>query len=304
MAGSRIELSLTESFAKHKRNVLLVSSIVFVLALASPREVKIPGLGTNEAVPGAVAFFLLGCALAYFLLSYWVELLAVRARNLKGTAANDLGDVSEKLLNAISPITMSSDKVTGIISQLLNTTNDISNQYKISDPNHALSNFSGHLDAAKTFVDRIVNPNSKSGQVQSERVSLTLQEINEKMDKSFSSIKSLEQKLDYISQTLSSFEAGYKEEFQIIDKSSRELAGSLNKISSRISRSQRVGFGVLEQGVPIFLSLLALALCVDGAFFGSGGASIIRGYVPAIAESQPVAVPKVGTQSTETRQNP
>lgn len=301
VAEKKLELSLTESFAKHKRNLLFVSSIIAILAVASPVYVKIPGMGTEESVPAPVAYFLLGATLAYFFSSYWVELLAVNARNAQGVADESLEGVSTRLMNAIIPIRSQINQVEEKIKREQSILESLAKSF-------SESNLTKYGDSVKSTISEGLHHFRMSFRDKGEIEAAKMENISGQFDRL---IESAERSLGVLEGQAGGMASELKQLREIhgdivqhldnIDVSSKDLAKRLDTVSDRISRSQRIGFSTLEKAIPTLLAGLAFLACIDGAFFGSSGAAFIRGHIPAIAQSQTDAVPKVGTQSTDNR---
>lgn len=290
LAGDRIELSLTESFAKHKRNVLLICSVIVILAVAGPDKVKIPFSGTDEGVPAAVAYFLLMSALVYFFSTYWIELMAVQARNLEATAGEG-GGLGERLTAALDKVAFEAEQMRGFFPGL----KEMNKRYSET--------------IASTNLYSIVE-SSKSSALELEQKLKSIREVVLKddflsisvshMDVIISSMNELNANISNTAQTMvqlksdngnqiDTIQSQHKvvlRQIKSIGKDVRDLTGKLEKVSSRISRSQRIGFSTLERAIPVGLSLIALVICADGVMCGSYYTQKLRDRVPAIAEAQ------------------
>ncbi|MDR7061162.1 MULTISPECIES: hypothetical protein [unclassified Sphingopyxis] len=302
MSGQNIELSLSESFAKHKRNLLFVSAIVAILAVASPDQVKIPGVGDSQ-VPGPAAYFLLGAALLYFFWSYWVELLAVEARNSEITADSTGAGVAAKLNAFVTSLKAEVSAVTEFHAQvkpLMSSNGDDDIEILRSKLRSNIDNMDKQINILRSIGDDYEKLKSKEGYSLFDHIG----QIKDAMSvgiqlylKDSKSIKDKWSKIDKIHNKI--FNKIEDIEVRTINFSKR-----IEIISSRISRSQRVGFTALEKYIPIALSVTAFLICLDGAFNCERVADILRNQVPVLADNQrsPAnAVPKQGPTSTDNR---
>lgn len=285
MASQKIELSLTESFAKHKRNLLFVSALVTILAVASPETVKIPGM-SDSLVPGPVAYFLLGAALIYFFSTYWVELLAVRARNIEITADNTVQGVADRLNRYVDSLREQIDSVIEKAGQEESIIKEFHKHASERVMNVRLTNMEEEVrkEYSKFLTDLFEN-----GKV-------TEQELRE-VHKTFSGVQSnyrnaishLGEHVDHLASEWERVVRLHSEISSIlsgIEVKTAEMNKKVTKISHRISLSQRLGFTALEQAIPILLATFALVICIDGAFNTEGVATWARNQLPALTNTR------------------
>jgi hypothetical protein len=309
LAEEKIELSLTESFAKHKRNLLFVCSIVLVLAAASPNMVKIPGLSTGtgidpiEGIPTSLAYFLLGCTLVYLFLSYGVELLAARALNLDGVARDGIGTVNDRIVASVQPVGERYGQMFIDMDNIKIVLNEANSQISSSNLFEFLEEMSGKFEEISLSMSDFPMPYdlSVASNVQSLRDQVII--VREDVRSLHNTMSQYEAHASSVSSSFVSFKQAWDKKSKVLSRTIDDLNGKLNRISGNISRSQRFGFAALEQIVPISLFALAFVACVDGAFLQSRAIDWIRGNIPAVdqLQAQQDAMPKVGTQSTENR---
>lgn len=302
MSGQNIELSLSESFAKHKRNLLFVSAIVAILAVASPDQVKIPGVGDNQ-VPGPAAYFLLGAALLYFFWSYWVELLAVEARNSEITADSTGAGVAAKLNGFVASLRAEVDTVTEFHAQVrteMNKNGGADIETMKAKFQILIDNMSKHMI---TF-DKIGKEFENLKQVEGYSLPSQMDAINELIKQSVKSYTNETQEIVLKWKKIDELHRKIFEKVENIENRTKDFSKKINRLTSRISTSQRVGFTALEKYVPIVLSAAAFLICLDGTFNRERVADTLRNQVPVLADNQgsPAnSVPKQGPTSTENR---
>ncbi|MHA4835789.1 hypothetical protein [Sphingopyxis sp. MSC1_008] len=290
LVGTRIELTLTESFAKHKRNVLLVSAIVFVLALAAPQEVKIPGLGTDMAVTGRVAYLLLGLTLAYFFAAYWVELLAVLARNKEFTAANTVEGIAERLNNAISPLAAEAENLIANMKSMTTGVNEVARMLPSRKLDEKLTQF---LQTAEEIRERrgaaAKNDPDENGDIR--RDVQDLQGMQTSLTTFIGDIRQLNSFMTNLTNDFSKFIVDFEVSKKSIEENSSSLSLKITKMSERIILPQRIGFRALDQVIPIALFVVAFVICADG---GLNQSRFMRAILAS--EAAPQAVAKASTK--------
>lgn len=290
VASDQVELSLTESFAKHKRNVLLVCSAIVILAVAGSDKVKIPFSGTEEGVPAAVAYFLLGAALIYFFSTFWIELLAVQARNLDATAG-DGGGFGERLTTALRSVVSEAERVKGLIESIKGQ----HDRYCEAVGNVELPEILEKSRLMATEVEQEIK-SIRVNVLKDDFTGMTLPQIDI-MIKAMNDLSAnitittanifrIKKSGDEIISGISSNQKSSLELLSSIESDIRTLTLKFEKISSRISRSQRIGFSALERAIPVSFFLVSILICADGVVFSSYYTQKLRDQVPAIAEAQ------------------
>lgn len=101
----KVELTLSESFHKHKRNLLLLCSAITVLRLASPTKLKLPFVSTDVDLPARIAFALLGISLIYMFSQYFIEYRTMLARHSSSVIDSPNDTVDEMISGHLRQMT-------------------------------------------------------------------------------------------------------------------------------------------------------------------------------------------------------
>lgn len=81
-----------ESFVRARRNYMLSTVTIIVLAVANPATIKVPGLGEDATLPATLAFLALWLAMAYFAWEYRAEHAFVSMMNSSAAERADAED--------------------------------------------------------------------------------------------------------------------------------------------------------------------------------------------------------------------
>jgi hypothetical protein len=94
-------LKQNEHFHRTRRNFMLAAATLFVLALAAPPTIKIPGLGEEAVLPSALAYAALWPTMALLGYEYFVEHSYVRALNAEAASGQEDAAIQNRFLNRL-----------------------------------------------------------------------------------------------------------------------------------------------------------------------------------------------------------
>lgn len=301
MAKKNVELSLTESFVKHKRNLVLLCAIIAVIGAAAPESVKLPLVTVDQGIPAPVAFGFLLLALLYFFASYMLELIAVHARNLEIQRTAEHDSISSRLEDTIKPMESGIIAVSHLCSELQSAIDHYRMQFSDNKASLVIGRFSDEVERIISTMQDVEEKISVDNVHGFHTVLAQLGHMDQKVGSAISSITSEYDKAGGDNSSITRKQKEILDKLEVVKVIGKNLSEKFGRLSRLIYPSQRIGYGVLDVFVPALLSILALAVCIDGAFHNSKIAKSIIPPLKAIEQPQdcPVAMPKVGTQSTE-----
>jgi len=267
-----VELSLSETFHKHKRNLVLLCSAVTVLRIASPAKLKLPFVGAEVDLPSSIAFILLSLALIYMFSQYYIEYRTMIARH-----SSEIVGAPKKTVDEV------------IDSHL----QDMESWVSVPDNREALKIREGfeHMapDKHKETIDHIFNDylniikSSLLANGQDHRgrtIPITVGDkahiaevfeaiIKERFDKAlaqhYNSIKGYHDAIVVKIDNIELSQALVTDRLTEYSKTYREVAKSFKTLASSIGAAQRIGFKWIDGYLVIAFAALALVSCVTGA---------------------------------------
>ena len=267
---ANVEISLSEAFQKHKRNLLLLCSAITVLRLASPAKLKLPFVGAEVELPSTWAFGLLLVTLIYMFVQYYIEYITMKARHSSEIIDSSKPSVDEVISDHLKHMEgwvhkLGTDLMTS--SDMLNVSAVVDNNFI----NHVAREFQTSLknrliaDAADFYLplkDTLQNPSDEkqlSFFTHSDRqIRAAFDDSIKKLDDHFSSVRNrltnVVEGQATIADNLAKYTATYN-----------QVASSFKLLSSNIGIAQRRGFKYLDGYLVIGFSFLALVACVTGS---------------------------------------
>ncbi|WP_264594846.1 hypothetical protein [Sphingobium sp. B12D2B] len=235
---------------------MVLCSIVIVMAIATPTSLKVPGLGTDLSIAVPVAFGLLGITLIYMFATYFVEMRTLLHRHSKAILDEGKGTLDEK-------IAQKQEKLAGDFSQA---------QYQVHNLRSALSE-------TEQAVKEVVGPQLlNKGRLLGDKP----HDINMSIGLLESLVKNAQAKMELLDGRWDH----YAKEIDALKATCENLDRNFSRLSSDISRTQRAGFRVLEQTIPMLFAAVAFLVSVDGALNHSRVASVL---VAGLAKPGPSA---------------
>lgn len=241
----KIEMVIGEAFSKKRRDVLIISSVVIVISLAVPNRIIIPGLGSGVDLNPRVAFVLLFLAILYFFSNYIIEMRVVFKRNsevVSGIAGIFDRSIKEKYDQLIDQFNVAM----GILRE-------------VEGVGKGCRNFEPELQSRIRQIER---------EIPSEELPKNHREV---IDRYNVMLNSFQEELYIANCTFNSMEKPLLELSSIC----QSLDRNFRRLSSGIFIEQRLSFNVFDRWIPILISIFALFLAFDGAFWKSWAANYI-----------------------------
>lgn len=266
---ANVELSLSETFHKHKRNLVLLCSAITILRIASPDKLKLPFVGADVDLPSSVAFVLLALALIYMFSQYYIEYKTMLARHSSVVVENSNRTVDEVINRhlAIMEGWIDSIKLSGtnenstkvVASINSDQLSAIVEKYKI-DIDHSL---------AKGFAERRDLQGAVAASDSDVRINKAIDQLKGHFDSSIKrstdTVIGALGSLDYHIQALAPYQASLEEKLSQYNATYQQIASDFKKLSSSIGSAQRVGFRWIDGYLVIAFALLSLGACATGA---------------------------------------
>ncbi|WP_334656658.1 hypothetical protein [Sphingomonas panaciterrae] len=269
---SKVELSLSETFHKHKRNLILLCSAVIVLWLASPSKLKPPFVGAEVDLPSRTAFILLALALIYMFVQYFIEYRTMLARNSSRFAGESVKTVDELVDEHIHDMTgwLDASELRGRINvnrSLEDIYTGLSPDYISKMTEQFVNDYKNVLDENASNYRSRWGHASDMGYMQnveqhlkdmSRHIADAMRKANEARDRAVNELTRRMNEIDINQDKIMNKLTEYSDTY-------RDVARSLRVLSSNIGSAQKIGFRWIDGHLVMVVAAVSLIACLAGA---------------------------------------
>ena len=262
-----------ESFVRARRNYILSTVTLIVLAAANPDTLKIPGLGDDATLPSVLAFPALWLAMLYFAWEFYIEHTYVSLYN--SDAANKADAEDQALLDQLR---MRIDTLSAEATQIANiqmvASLELDPQWHLRLDEEAIGAIKGSLSQAVWITERMMTNNAIPGAYDSDSYEKAIDGFSHTVDQKILELTGVwELKRNELDRRLSALESQVAPQLPIIaerlgenSEALKALDATYRNVSKRVHATLRHAFRWKDTGLAIALGVIATVMMVVPLF--------------------------------------